>query len=77
VAAAEARSESIHPVAWKEFTQVNKGKRRAEAVRPRFLQDEAYRAEVLAAAGADAAREAEECERQSLDGADAVGRWCR
>lgn len=58
----------------KEFTQVNKRKRRAVAIRPRFLSDDAYRAEVLAVAGADA--EAEVCERQA-DEAGACGRWGR
>ncbi len=51
---------------------MNKGKRRAVAVRPRILHDDAYRAQVLAAAGAESAREVE-TERQYL-AATAEGR---
>ncbi len=38
----------------KEFTQVNEGKRRAVAVRPRFLVDAAYQVEVRASIRAEA-----------------------
>jgi hypothetical protein len=59
----------------KESTQVIKGKQRAKAVRPRFLDDPVYRAEVLAAASAEAARETE-YEGQG-DALAVEGRWDR
>ncbi len=54
---------------------MNKVKRRAVAVRSRFLDDDVYRAEVLALADSDATRETDE-RRQGKALAD-DGRWDR
>ena len=53
---------------------MSKGKRRAEAVRPRFLDDPAYRAEVLASARAEAAREVAEEGQDSVVAAEELDR---
>ncbi len=52
---------------------MNKVKRRAVAVRSRFLDDDAYRAEVLAVANSDAAREADDARQTEAT----EGRWGR